>query len=141
MKQANELVQAFLARPLLARIATVDPQTLQPHVVPVWFLWDGEEIWVSGFRSTRKFRELELNHKCAVVVDETTEDNVVRGVLLEGEAVLVTQPRILVEEMSTRIYNRYLGEEGTLASEPQSWIHDPENVLFRMTPLEIYHWK
>lgn len=141
MVLTTERVSFFLTRPLLARIATVDPQTMQPHVVPVWYLWDGKEIWVSGYRSSRKFRELELNKKCAIVIDDGDENHEFSGVLLEGEAVLVTEPRSLVEDMSTKIYIRYLGEQGVLEPEPQSWIHDAENVLFRMLPTETYTWK
>ena len=32
----NEM-DAFLDRPYLARLATVNPNTLMPHVVPVWY--------------------------------------------------------------------------------------------------------
>ena len=39
-KQA--LIEATLAQPVLARLATANPRSLQPHVVPVWFWWDGE---------------------------------------------------------------------------------------------------
>ena len=31
------------------------------HVVPVWFGWDGESIYISAFRSTRKVKELIRN--------------------------------------------------------------------------------
>ena len=50
-------VSNFLADAHLARLATCNPDTLQPHVVPVWYEWDGEYIWISTFRSTRKVRE------------------------------------------------------------------------------------
>ncbi|MBN2549187.1 MAG: hypothetical protein JXB15_08525 [Anaerolineales bacterium] len=33
-------VKALLAEPILARLGTCSPNTLQPHVVPVWFEWD-----------------------------------------------------------------------------------------------------
>jgi len=52
------VIDEFLARPLLARLATADPATGQPHIVPLWYGWDGTSIWISAFRSTRKIREL-----------------------------------------------------------------------------------
>ena len=42
----------------LDRLATANPRTLQPHVVPVWFWWDGTSLWISAFSSTRKVKEL-----------------------------------------------------------------------------------
>ena len=51
-------IDDFLARPLLARMATTNPATLQPHVVPVWYGWDGTSLWIGTFRGTRKVKEL-----------------------------------------------------------------------------------
>lgn len=140
MALTGEEVSMFLACPLLARIATVDPQTMQPHVVPVWYLWDGEEIWISGFRNTRKFKELEQNKKCAIIIDDSEEGTLVKGILFEGEAELITEPRELVEEVSARIYKRYLGDSGMDNAKTRSWITDPNNVVYRMSPVEMYTW-
>lgn len=134
----------ILARPILARLATASPTTLQPHVVPVWFYWDGECLWISGFRSTRKFKELRRNPRCAVVVDgggpPPQDQPATWGVLLEGRAELITTPGELVVELTTRIYTRYLGEQGVLDPEPQSWIYDEENTLIRLAPERISVW-
>jgi nitroimidazol reductase NimA-like FMN-containing flavoprotein (pyridoxamine 5'-phosphate oxidase superfamily) len=137
-------IDEILSRPVLARLATASPRTLQPHVVPVWFYWDGECLWISGFNSTRKFKELKLNPRCAVVVDgggpPPQEQPPSWGVLLEGSAELITSPAELVAEQSIRIYTRYLGPEGVLDPEPQSWIYDAENTLIRLAPEKIFVW-
>ena len=139
--EKKSLVEGLLSQPVLARIATANPQTAQPHVVPLWFLWDGASIWVSGFRSTRKFRELMANPLCAVLVEPADpRASKVQGILFEGKAEVITSPRQIVEEMSNRIYLRYLGEEGVKAVDPQSWIHDPENLVVRLTPQQVYTW-
>lgn len=134
----------ILSRPVLARLATASPKTLQPHVVPVWFYWDGNTLWISGFRSTRKFKELSLNPLCAVLVDgggpPPQDQPSVWGVLLEGPAELITSPAEFVVEQSVRIYARYLGVEGVLDPEPQSWIHDAENTLIRLDPQKVFVW-
>lgn len=140
-------IDAFLDRPWLARLATVNPQTLMPHVVPVWYGWDGASLWISAFRSTRKVKELLLNPRCSVVVDVGGEEQVpaeaggLHAVLLEGEAELVTAPQDLLEEKTTWVYTRYLGPQGVLAADPQSWIKDPENLLIKLTPTFVKSWK
>jgi nitroimidazol reductase NimA-like FMN-containing flavoprotein (pyridoxamine 5'-phosphate oxidase superfamily) len=134
------LIEAVLAEPVLARLATTNPKTLQPHVVPVWFMWDGENIWISSFVSTRKIRELKINPQGAVLIESKQEGGKLTAVLLEGEVELVTQPRQTVSEIATRIYVRYLGKAGVLEPEPQSWLVDPENLLIRLTPRRIISW-
>jgi nitroimidazol reductase NimA-like FMN-containing flavoprotein (pyridoxamine 5'-phosphate oxidase superfamily) len=129
-----------LTQVVLARIATADPITAQPHVVPVWYAWDGESVWISAFRSTRKVKELQNNSRCSIVIDEAASGTENWGVVFEGEAELVCEPQEFLEEMTTRIYTRYLGPEGVLAKDPQSWIKDPENLLIKLTPQKTYTW-
>jgi PPOX class probable F420-dependent enzyme len=129
----------FLAGPRLARLATCHPHSLQPHVVPVWYEWDGESIWISSFRSTRKVREIGLNPRVSLVVDDSNSDGEAPGVVFEGQAELLTDPALGIER-GTRIYTRYLGPQGVLAAEPQSWLHDPEHLLIRLKPERVYAW-
>ena len=134
------LIEAVLAEPVLARLATTNPKTMQPHVVPVWFLWDGESVWVSSFVSTRKIHELKHNPQGAVLIESKQEGGKLTAVLLEGPVELVTEPRSLVSEIASRIYVRYLGPKGVKDPEPQSWLNDPENLLVKLTPKRIISW-
>lgn len=133
-------INAFLEQPLLARIATVSIRTGQPHVYPVWFLWDGESIWISAYSSTRKVKDLQKHPKCAIVIDSSESKAGLTAVLLEGEAELVSEPRDFLEAQTARIYIRYLGEAGVLDPEPQEWLHSPENLLIKLTPQRIFTW-
>jgi nitroimidazol reductase NimA-like FMN-containing flavoprotein (pyridoxamine 5'-phosphate oxidase superfamily) len=134
------LIESVLAEPVLARLATTNPKTMQPHVVPVWFAWDGECVWISSFVSTRKIRELKNNPRGAVLIESKQEGGKLQAVLLEGTVELVTQPRQQVSEIASRIYIRYLGPEGVKDPEPQSWLNDPENLLIKLTPKRIISW-
>lgn len=134
------LIEAVLAEPVLARLATTNPKTMQPHVVPVWFAWDGENVWISSFVSTRKIKELRKNPQGAVLIESKQEGGKLTAVLLEGQVELVTEPRQLVSEIASRIYVRYLGRKGLMEKEPQSWLNDPENLLIKLTPKRIISW-
>ncbi len=139
--EKEQLAQALLAEPVLARLATANPKTLQPHVVPVWFLWDGSSLWISAFVSTRKVKDLLKNPRCAVLIEPAQpQGSPLQAVLLEGAAELIAEPASLVTEMSERIYAKYMGSEGVLAPEPQSWKQDPENRLVRLTPERRMTW-
>jgi len=132
-------VKSFLEEPHIARLATCNPKTLQPHVVPVWYEWDGCSVWISSFRSTRKIKEIEKNERVALVVDTAIDSDTNMGVIFEGPVVLVSDPEIGIRQ-GTSIYTRYLGADGARAPTPQSWLHDTEHVLITLTPDWAYVW-
>jgi general stress protein 26 len=132
-------IKNFLAGPHLARLATCNPESLQPHVVPVWYEWDGRSVWISSFHSTRKIKEILKNPNVALVVDVAIDANTNMGVMFEGPVELVGDPQQGIQQ-GTSIYTRYLGAEGAQAPTPQSWLHDSEHVLIKLTPVWVYAW-
>ena len=138
--EKQKLVNEFLQQPLIARMATAD-QSGQPHVVPVWFGWDGTSIWISSFDNTRKITELMRNPKLSIAIDTSDENLISLAVVLEGSAELIREPRDFLRKQFTWIYQRYLGEDGVLAKDPQSWIEDSHNLLIKLTPTSIYTWE
>ncbi len=138
--ERKALIEQVLAEPVLARLATSNPKTMQPHVVPVWFMWDGECVWISSFVSTRKIRELKHNPRGAVLIESKQEAGKLTAVLLEGSVELVTEPRRMVSKIARQIYIRYLGAEGVEDPEPRSWLNDPENLLIKLSPKRIISW-
>lgn len=131
-------LDAFLAARLLAHLATANPKTNQPHVVPVWYLWDGERIWIHAYAKFRKSRELAANPRCAVAISDDRGGLPLAAAMLEGEAELVYEPRQFVHDQAEKIYQRYMQPEEILAAEPQSWLNDPEIGLIKITPKQVY---
>ncbi len=79
----------YLAENMLGRIATASP-SMQPHVVPVAYRFDGRNIFFGGWNLTKslKFRNLTGNNKVAFVVDEVvlTKPWRVKGLEVRGTA-------------------------------------------------------
>ncbi len=136
--EQKEKLAAFLGNSLLGRLATVNPKTLQPHVVPVWYLWDGECIWIHAYAKFRKSREIAMNPKAAVVVDTERGGLPFAAVMLEGQADLVYEPRHFVHDQAERIYQRYMTPAEIRAPDPQSWLNDPEIGLIKLMPKQVY---
>lgn len=130
-------IDAVLAQAVTASLATANPVTLQPHVVPVWFWWDGERIWVSAFSSTRKVKELRLNRRCSIMVEPLPGTSPLQGVLLEGTAELLSEDRAEVARLAEMIYARYMSPAELAAPEPQSWLVDPENTIVCLKPEKL----
>ncbi len=132
-------INKLLDEPLIARMATADLNN-QPHVVPVWYGWDGKSIWVSSFSNTRKINELHQNPRISIMIDTAEEAGETKAVILEGKAELVVEPRDFLRKHFLWIYQRYLGEEGVKEKQPQEWIEDSHNLLIKLTPEQVYTW-
>ena len=133
------VMNQVLSQPLIARLATAD-QNNQPHVVPVWFGWDGEFLWISSFSNTRKIRDLQQNPKVSVAIDVSGEDGKTKAVIMEGRVELVVEPRDFLRNQFAWIYTLYLGEDGVKAKDPQEWIEDTHNLLIKLSPEQVYVW-
>jgi nitroimidazol reductase NimA-like FMN-containing flavoprotein (pyridoxamine 5'-phosphate oxidase superfamily) len=135
-KQAK--VETLLTQAILGRLAT--SRNNQPHVIPVWFLWEEGAAWISAYDSTRKVHELLYNPKCALVIDVQDSEGGIAAVLMEGNAELVREPRDEVKARIERVYTKYLGAEGVLARDPQDWLNSPENLLIKLIPEKMFVW-
>lgn len=132
-------VKTLLAEPGIAKLGTANPKNNQPHVTPVWFEWDGANLWISAFISTRKARDVARNPRISVLIDDHTPGKPGRAVLMEGCAELIADST-LVQKYSTSVYTKYLGSEGVQADGPASWVVDPENRMIKLTPDKIFAW-
>ena len=130
----NEKIEKYLAEPgRIGRLATVSPKG-QPHVVPVWFMWEDGIAWVHSFMSTKKVEHLLKNPRCALVVDVAKAEDGMMGVLVKGKAEIITSPPELVRARAEKIYRRYLSEEEFNAPDPQSWLNSEEGLIVKITP-------
>ena len=137
--EKRDFVNTFLAEPRIARMATAN-KIGQPHVVPVWYAWDGNTLWISAYSDTRKVKDLEENPLLSVAIDEVSPDGKTQAVILEGKAELLHAPAELLQRQFTWIYSRYVGADHVSEPTYQDWINDPQNTLIELTPNKIYVW-
>jgi len=132
-----EAIDAFLARPLIARLATSDND--RPRVLPMWFLWDGADVWMETSPTFANVRVLRRNPNAALSVDEATGPFGLRAVLMRGQVELVETPAERVLDTVQRIYERYMLPE-ELASEAGRAMLAAGHLLLRFTPERIVTW-
>ncbi len=70
-------------------LSTVAPEGT-PHLVPIWFSWDGDRLFVASKPNARKIRNLRRNPKLMIALGEPDEDFDVG--LIECEAELPSTP-------------------------------------------------
>src|SRR5689334_25069866 len=85
-------VDARLRAEPIIWLSTVRPDG-RPHLVPVWFLWDGSAILIFSKPANQKIRN--LRHSPHVVLALDTADEGEDVVLIEGRAELLDDPALL----------------------------------------------
>jgi PPOX class probable F420-dependent enzyme len=97
MMEIDQETRRFITESRVARLATADPQG-QPAVVPVCFVFDGENIYSAldekpkrvEHRALRRVRNIEANPKVSLVVDHYSEDwSELRFVVVTAEASII----------------------------------------------------
>lgn len=124
---SNAEMRAFLEYGTrTAKISTVAADG-HPHVVPVWFVLDGEELVVTSNSGSAKARHLARDPRIAVCVDD--ERPPYAFVALRGTATLQRNPPDL-PAWTTRIAGRYL--TGIDAAEAGRRYADLDDLIVRI---------
>jgi hypothetical protein len=95
----------------------------RPHAMPVWGMWHEDEFWFSSSNTSRKARNLTVNPRCVVTIEDAENP-----VVVEGTARLITSPHELnlMLELENAKYSTTYGIE----------MLDPAlNSSFRVRPL------
>lgn len=85
----NDQAREVLQKPIIARLGTIDKNGY-PHVVPLWFDVDGDDIMIISDRKTRKVDFIALNPKGSVQIggDESSGP----GYLFKGDLSVEEDP-------------------------------------------------
>ncbi|RBM17791.1 pyridoxamine 5'-phosphate oxidase family protein [Streptomyces sp. PT12] len=127
-------LDAFLARPLTARLATAGPT-----VRPVWYLWEGGAFWVLTGPWARLLARVTADPAVALTIDTCDPaTGEVRQVIARGEAERVPfdVPR------GRRELSRYLGgDESRWDPRFTGYLHDDPaergTVWLRIAPTSL----
>lgn len=113
------------------KLATVGADG-RPHVVPVWFVLDGDTVVFTSDGSAAKSRHMRRDQRVALCVDEETPPYAF--VLIEGTAEIHPYgPEML--DWTTRIARRYMGAELAEAYGRRNAVEG--ELLVRLTPAKV----
>ena len=97
----------------------------RPHLVPIWYVWLEDKIYVSTGADTQKFTNLHLNQNVALSLPDTAS-----VILIEGEAHVAD--RATVNVVAEYFYHKY--EWDFRYDDSASW------RLIEITPRKILAW-
>jgi nitroimidazol reductase NimA-like FMN-containing flavoprotein (pyridoxamine 5'-phosphate oxidase superfamily) len=140
MAMSNEEIDSFLSVPRIARMATANKG--RPHVVPVWYYYDGTYIVITVTKDTKKVRNLKENPYVSIVIDiiEGKPGNIS---FLNGKAVII-EGKVEIKDdidhtVAIEMYERYVGKEALNNPMVQFSINLPRHILL-VKPIKILSW-
>jgi PPOX class probable F420-dependent enzyme len=104
---SDEEVKAFLDEQKVMQCATISPSG-RAHMVPLWFVPDGDELRGWTYAKSQKTRNLERDPRATLGIEEGVEYQDLRGVMLECD-VEVERETEKVAEFGFALVDRYAG--------------------------------
>jgi PPOX class probable F420-dependent enzyme len=124
--------QAFLLEGTrTGKLATVRKDG-RPHVVPVWFVLDGDTLVFTTGEASVKATNMRRDPRVAFCVDDETPPYAY--IMIEGTASFSTDSDALLY-WATRIAGRYMGEDLAEAYGKRNGV--PGELLVRVTPTRV----
>lgn len=105
----------------------------RPHVAPVWFVMDGDDILFMTGEDTVKGKNIQRDGRVALSVDD--ENPPFSFVLVEGKAQIMQPSQEELLRWSTQIAGRYMGDD--LAEQYGKRNAVPGEMLLRLTPSKV----
>jgi PPOX class probable F420-dependent enzyme len=131
-QMTQDEIRAFLLEGTrTAALATVRPDG-RPHVAPVWFTLDGDDLLFNTGENTVKGANLQRNGRVALMVDD--EEPPFAFVSIEGD-VSLSDDLDTMRYWATRIAARYMGEDQAEAYGKRNAV--PGELLVRVRPTKI----
>ncbi|MHA2425596.1 MAG: pyridoxamine 5'-phosphate oxidase family protein [Candidatus Thorarchaeota archaeon] len=126
----------ILENQFFSYLSTVEAGS-NPHITTMFYVWDEARlrIYMITGENSRKARNIRINNRVAVTVDERDPDSPARncGVLIRGRANLVD-----IEEIGDIIMNRYFGKYLLFLG---TGVPLGSRVFIEVVPRVLHYWK
>jgi PPOX class probable F420-dependent enzyme len=126
-----EIREFLMADTRTAKVATVRADG-RPHVAPVWFVLDGDDLIFNTGAATLKGKALRRDPRVAICVEDDRRP--FAFVVITGEATLSTDPEELVRT-ATAIGARYMGADRADEFGRRNGV--PGELVVRVTPTSV----
>jgi PPOX class probable F420-dependent enzyme len=127
-------IDQLLRREPVVWLSTVRPDG-GPHLVPIWFSWDGREILIASKPRAQKVRNLRANPTAMLALGEAEEDFDVG--LVEGRAELPDEPAGKV--LPAAHLDKYRDQMRRIGLGPDEFLETYSQVI-RIQPTRYLPW-
>jgi PPOX class probable F420-dependent enzyme len=130
---AEARLDRFLSSEPVVWLSTVRPDGA-PHLVPIWFTWDGSSLLVFSKPGAQKVRNLRARPVAMLALGEPEDDFDVA--LAEARVELLEAP---ATELPEAHLAKYAGRMAALGLSPEEFVATYSQVL-RITPTRSLPW-
>jgi PPOX class probable F420-dependent enzyme len=111
-----------------------------PHVMPLWYVIRGRDLWVWTYAASQKVHNLERDPRATLSVEDGESYEELRGAMLRTEATIERDPEF-VTALGLALYERYL-ETDELPAEVRATIahQSPKRVAVRFVERSRVSW-
>jgi nitroimidazol reductase NimA-like FMN-containing flavoprotein (pyridoxamine 5'-phosphate oxidase superfamily) len=105
-----------------------------PHSVPIGYFRLGDEIYAGGRLSTQRATNIARNAKVSALIETGDSMQNIKGLMIQGEASLVTEPDAVLALMREAGRRRGMKDD-QLPTEPR-----PGVAYIKITPRRYISW-
>jgi len=102
-----EEIGAFLAEHRVVICAT-NGRDGWPHLMPLWYVVRGDDIWAWTYAKSQKVRNLERDQRATLQFEDGEEYHELRGVMIEARTE-IHRDLDVVSEFGAALFERYAG--------------------------------
>jgi PPOX class probable F420-dependent enzyme len=138
IRMTPDEVRDFLDEQKTMSVATLGPHG-RPHLVPLWYVPEGEALIGWTFAKSQKAKNLERDPRATLQVEAGVEYQELRGVMFECDVQVEREPD-RVAAYGRKIFTRYGG--GDLVPEAEAMVEKqaPKRIGMRFTPTRTVSW-
>ena len=126
----------FLKKQKILHLATVD-KTGTPHIVPVWYMYSTNKIYIGTNTKTEKAKNIKTHKKVSFCVDVGVNSPSIFGVMGQGTAKLIKDTDT-VSRLAKKILLRYFKD---LKNKSAQEILDDTDCIIEIMPKKYAVWK
>jgi PPOX class probable F420-dependent enzyme len=131
---ATARIRRFLENELVVWLSTIRPDGA-PHLVPIWFWWDGEALLVFSKSEAQKVRNVRANPSVMLALGDAEDDFDVG--LVEGRAELLDRPA--ADILPAGLLTKYADRLAAIGVDPVEYARTYSQVI-RIVPHAYLGW-
>jgi PPOX class probable F420-dependent enzyme len=135
---SEEEVARFLAQQRVVVCATNGVRGW-PHLMPLWYVVRGHDIWAWTYAKSQKARNLERDPRATLQAEAGEQYHELRGVMIEAQTAIHRDVE-LITEFGAELFERY--GTGAAGADFMDVVRAqaPKRVALQFTPQRIASW-
>ena len=139
IRMSDDELRRFLDEQKIVSVATIGPKG-RPHLVPLWYVPEGDELIGWTYAKSQKARNLERDPHATLQVEDGVAYHELRGAMFECDVAVEREPA-KVAEYGRALFTRY-GPGGGLTDEASAMVDKQaaKRIGLRCRPTRTVSW-